>query len=223
MFSNIQQSSFQLHFIERGDPDRSDIEEHIHATYARAYKADIKNFMPLLIALKSNDSQLCGAMGLRSAQQEPLLLEHYLDQPIEQTIASQAKRVVSRARVVELGNLAAGSPGTARMLVMALNAYLQGANFEWVTFTAIPTLKNVFQRLDLRLIELGPADANRLGKENAEWGTYYQHKPSVMAGDIRYGFERLNRMMQQERIQQLLGGLWQQALQQGHMVARHSK
>lgn len=211
----IQHSRYQLHFVERGDPGRRSLEQHIHATYANAYSADIKDFMPTLISLESAGGELLGAMGIRTADKEPLLLEQYFDRPIEEIIQTQTKRPASRTHIIELGNLAAGSPGAARILIMALNAYLQGAGFDWVVFTAVPSLRNAFSRIGLDLVDLGQADGARLGARQSDWGTYYEHKPSVMAGDVHYGFGRLTTLMKGEQIQHLCGHLWRHALYQG--------
>lgn len=213
MFGRIApQTPYRIRFVDRNHVDRSRLEDHIHATYARAYGADITDFMPTLIALESGDGDLHAVLGLRAAGSEPLFLEAYLDRPIERTIAMHHGGHVERARVVELGNLAAGSPGSARLLVMALNAYLQGAGFEWVCFTAVPALRNVFRRLDLGLLELAPADPQRLGVGARQWGRYYDTHPTVVAGDVRYGFRRLEALMTGEYIQSMIWGLWRQAL-----------
>jgi hypothetical protein len=220
MFSRLQKINYRLRFVERDDPGRARMEQHIHDVYAQAYEADVKDFMPVLIALEDPDGALHGVMGLRSAGCEPLLLEHYLDHPIERVISTRSGRIVARDKIVELGNLAAGSPGAARVLVMALSAYLQGADFEWVSFTAVPTLRNVFRRLDLRLIELARANPSRLGASVRDWGRYYESNPVVVAGDVRYGFSRLNTLIEQEQAQSLLGQLWYQALAQGRQCVR---
>jgi hypothetical protein len=208
----------RIHFCEQDCTKRSLLETHIHAAYARAYGADIQEFMPLLIGLESNDGRILGAMGLRLAADEGLLLEHYLELPIEQTLESRLGRPVERASIVELGNLAAGSPGAARLLVVALNAYLHAAGFDWVSFTAVPVLRNVFARMGLGLMELGSADASCLENSRNDWGSYYRQHPVVVAGDIEYGFGRLDRLIQAEQVHSLLSRLWRDACDGGRQV-----
>ena len=176
--------------------------------------------MPTLIALEAADGGLLGVMGVRAANEEPLFLEHYFDLPIEEVIAPHATTQPSRDCIIELGNPAAGSPGAARILIMALSAYLQGASFKWVVFTAAPSLRNAFTRPGLDLTPLGPASGSRLGARQRAWGSYYAHRPQVMAGDIHYGFERLNTLMACEPVQYLHGHLWRQALHQGRCEQR---
>ncbi|RMG32483.1 MAG: thermostable hemolysin [Gammaproteobacteria bacterium] len=204
----------RLRFVGPEDAGRSRLESHIHATYARAYGANVRTFMPTLIALESLDGDLLGAMGLRTADNGPLFLEAYLDCPIQETIGCHVEQP-ARARIVELGNLAAGSAGAARLLVMALNAYLQGAGFEWVCFTATPTLRNAFRRLGLDLLDLGPADPRRLGSAASEWGSYYDVSPRVMAGNVYHGFRRLDALMTEAYVHSILVGLWRQARRLG--------
>lgn len=204
-----------LQFVGPEDAGRTHLEHHIHATYAQVYGANVKEFMPTLVVLQSANGNLLGVMGLRAADHGPLFLEAYLDHPVEQAIALHSGGRVERKQIVELGNLAAGSPGAARLLVMALNAFLQGAGFEWVCFTAVPALKNAFRRLDLGLLELAPADPRRLGPAARDWGSYYEGRPTVVAGNVPYGFGRLDTLMNGEYVQSLLSDLWRQALSMG--------
>ena len=45
-----------------------------------------------------------------------------------------------------MGNLATVSSGGARWLIIALTAYLQGAGYDWVVFTAVRSLRNSFEK-----------------------------------------------------------------------------
>jgi hypothetical protein len=159
-------------------------------------------------------------MGVRTAAAEGLLLEHYLDAPVESYLSGVAGRPVDRDGVVELGNLAVAHPGAARWMIVALNAYLRGAGFSWVALTAVPALRNAFRRLGLPLTELAPARGEALGAERATWGSYYQTRPVVVAGDVEEGFARLERTLYLEQAHCLLAGLWEHALATGRGVAR---
>lgn len=48
---------------------------------------------------------------------------------------------------MEVGNLAAASPGAARLLIVALTDLLVALGYRWVTFTGTLGLLNSFQRL----------------------------------------------------------------------------
>lgn len=204
-----------LRFVEPADPNRQRLERHIHACYAHMYGADINHFLPTLISVERNDGSVLCAMGVRSATREPLFLEQYLDHPIEQVLGECIGGVVDRSVVVELGNLAAGSPGAARILIVALGAYLRGAGFEWVVFTAVPAVRNAFMRMNLRLIELAVADGARLGPDLARWGSYYAQRPVVVACNVPHSYAQLRHAMRTEPAMTVPPGLWNSALFQG--------
>ncbi len=181
----------RLERIEAGDQRREAVESLIREHYHQRYGASVDQLMPELLTLSGGDGSLLAVMGLRSADGVRLLLESYLDQPVEQVLAERSGRPVARSGVVELGSLVVADPLSARWMVVAVNAYLKGAGFSWVTFTLIPALSNSFGRLGLELLDLAAADGDRLGEARARWGRYYDLQPRVYAGDIEYGYRRL--------------------------------
>jgi hypothetical protein len=80
------------------------------------------------------DGKVLAALGLRSAKDETLFLESYLDKPIENILAEKASRPIDRNRIIEIGSLASSHGGGARALIITLTAYLSGAS--WAVFTA---------------------------------------------------------------------------------------
>lgn len=182
-------------FVEicgRSDPHRPETEQFIRRCFERGYGAHIRQFMPVLMSLHDDSGALLGALGLRSAHDESLFLEHYLDRPVEQALASRINRPVDRSAVTEVGNLAVAAPGGGRWLITALTAYLFAARRTWVVFTIGPVLNNTFQRMGIDLVDLGPAEPDRLSaSERACWGRYYEQKPRVMAGRVAHGYRVL--------------------------------
>ncbi len=169
------------------------VEAFIRRRFAEEHAARITRFMPSLLGLHASDGGLHGAVGLRHAGTAPLFLERYLDLPIEQAIALRCGGPVDRSEIVEVGNLAAGGPGTARRLIAALAERLAGQGLVWVAFTGTPVLLNSFRRLGLSLLRLGPADPARVGRELADWGRYYDCRPQVVVGRIPEGQRRAAR------------------------------
>ena len=211
----------RLEFLERGAPGRETLEAFIQQGYREAFDAELTHFMPLLIGLRGADGEPLAAMGIRAADHEPLLLEHYLDRPVEQEIARSVPGCnPHRSAVVELGNLVISHAGAARCMIIALNAYLRGAGFDWVVLTAVPGLRNAFRRLHLPLTELAEADGERLGEARHAWGRYYEQRPVVVAGCVAEGFDRLERAFQLEQAMGLLHGLWNHALNAGRLARR---
>lgn len=213
--------------LEAGEQLREEQEAFIAATFARAYGARVVRFMPSLMGLRSEDGELLAALGLRHAAKEQLFLEHYLDAPVEEVLATALSGFgaePTREHLVEVGNLAARGAGGTRWLIIALSAYLQGAGQQWVVFTATPALRNSFRRLGLRLIHLGSAPRERLPlAEQAHWGTYYDGGPEVVAVNVPHTFGVLERSLRLERALHALGAVWQGAYSVGaaHIAKHH--
>ena len=170
-----REQPLSLFLANTDSPRRAGIEAFIGERFAAQHQARIRHFMPCLLSLEDSSGQLLGAVGLRSAASGPLFLERYLEHPAEHVIAArQVANAPQRAQLVEVGNLAAGSPGAARLLIVALT-----------------DLFNSFQRLGLTPVPLGPANPDCVGDELADWGSYYDNQPHVMAGDIYAGHQRL--------------------------------
>ena len=184
--------SYELHLASPGSARRVALEQFVCQRFELQHGARIRHFMPCLFGLENQIGQLLGAVGVRSGNSGPLFLERYLNEPIQTAIGSRLGNTEpGRGELVEVGNLAADSPGAARLLIVALTDLLVALGFRWVTFTGTPPLLNSFQRLGLTPIALGEADPARMGEELADWGSYYDNRPLVMAGDIHGGHQRL--------------------------------
>lgn len=182
-----REAPLALYLSDIDSPRRPALEAFIQARFAEQHGASVRHFMPCLLGLEDSAGTLLAAVGLRSGASGPLFLERYLTQPVETALSGQP----ARAQLVEVGNLAANSPGAARLLIVALTDLLVALGFRWVTFTGTTTLLNSFQRLGLSPLPLGLADPQCMGEELADWGSYYDCAPQVMAGDIYSGHQRL--------------------------------
>lgn len=178
--------------VKPDSPQRAETEAFIKAVFARHYDARVNSFAPNLVRFEQ-DERTVAAAGWRSAEQEPLFLERYLDQPIEQAIGQQAGREISRARIVEVGNLATTRNGSSLHVIVNLAREFDHLGYEWVVFTATRELISVFSRLGLPLLALSKADPARLGDEAWQWGSYYDQNPIVVAGLIQLASTRLQK------------------------------
>lgn len=174
----------RLAVVDRAHPLRPAVEAFIGRVYADHYGARVRHFMPTLVATLDADGAPLAAAGFRSAGDEALFLERYLDRPVEQLLAPDALRVPARERIVEVGHLAAAQPGQGRRLVLQLGPHLAAEGFEWVVSTLTEELRQLFARLGLASVALGIADPALLGAEAADWGRYYEHRPLVLGGQI---------------------------------------
>lgn len=167
------------------------VERFIGGVYADRYDAQVPSFMPQLVSRSSADGELLAAAGYRSAA-EPLFLERYLDVPVDQLIAQHGGGLLPpRARIVEVGHLAARRAGHGRALILQLASYLNEQRVEWVVSTLTEELRHLFERMGVQPLELGRADPTRLGAGAQAWGRYYAHRPMVLAGHLPTVLERL--------------------------------
>jgi len=187
---------------EHHTKNRNEAEDFIRQRFAAAHGANIEHFMPRLLSLCTKRGDLIAAFGLRAASNSPLFLETYLDQAIEGILQSRLGEIVQREEIIEVGNLSALYPGAARWLIVALTARLHDEGYKWATFTGTSALRNGLSRLGLRPVDLGLATLEQLPiSDRANWGSYYDNAPMVMAGDIDYGYRSL---LQERNLTELL-------------------
>ena len=202
------------------DAERLELEQFIHKVYSHQYQADIQHFMPILLGLRDHSGGYVAALGMRHADNTPLFLEHYLDQPVEEVLSNTLRAEqgeISRRSIVEVGNLAADHAGGSRWLIVALTAYLQGAGYDWVVFTGVQSLRNSFRKLGLKLFPLAQAELSRLPiAEQTHWGRYYETRPQVMAINVHHTFGVLERLQRFEQTLAVLKNIWQQSFICGH-------
>lgn len=167
---------------------RAAVERFVQAVYAEHYDARILQWMPTLVSLDAQGTLLAAA-GYRAAT-APLFLERYLALPVESAIAQATGRPVGRAEIVEVGHFASEQAGSGRRLMVHLGRHLLTRGHAWVVTTATRELRLIFQRLKIRAVELARADPAALGDAAADWGSYYEHAPVVLAGEIRSNLMR---------------------------------
>jgi len=180
--SRSRDVTLDLSLLDLTHPRRHHAEDFVRDVFFHAYRARLNVFYPLLVSIAYPDGEYAAVAGVRPAGGEALFSEHYLDEPVEKILQ------VERNKIVEIGNLAPASAGQARWLICTLTAFLTGAGFTHVVFTAVPRLQNAFRRMGLPLTKHADARQEQLPEHQAaEWGSYYDCKPAVFSGDIRIG------------------------------------
>lgn len=174
--------TFTLISVERSSAQRRLIEGFIAQRFAEAYGARIDSFLPVLVALVDRPGNVVAAAGYAAAGDGPLFLERYLDRPIEAAFEASVGRPVARDSIVEIGNLAARTPGGARYITLAITGLLARLGFEWAAFTATRQVRNAIARCALVGHDLGPAPGGAMGEALANWGTYYDNDPRLVGG-----------------------------------------
>jgi AcrR family transcriptional regulator len=182
-----------LRLHRAGTPGRQEVEAFIRAVYRDRYGAELSQFAPLLLSLHDAGGNCVAAAGYRAAGDGPLFLERYLPGPVDALLPAPAGRTPLRRRIVEVGHLAATRAGEGRRLILLLGPHLAGQGFEWVVSTLTQELRNLFVRMGVAPLALGVADPAVLGDQAAQWGSYYDHRPLVLAGRLDAALQTLAR------------------------------
>lgn len=176
-----------------GDPGRAAVEAYIRTVFRDRFGADVHSFAPMLVGLHDADGTLVAAAGYRAADQGPLFLERYLDAPVDQRLTDAFDQPVLRSRIAEVGHLAATRAGEGRRLILLMAPLLAREGFDWIVSTLTQELRQLFVRLGVAPIALGMADPALLGKDAGDWGSYYDHRPLVQAGQLQVALQALQR------------------------------
>ena len=150
------------------------------------------------------DDQPGAIAGLRFAGRSALFLELYLDRPVEQAVARRFLEPVDRGQVVEIGNLVSMLPGAAAMLFSLLPGLLEAAGVRWVTCTATPQVRAMLAKLGFPSTTICEADPAAVGDSVESWGSYYESRPLVIAGDVRLAAKLAARNPDARRLRCLL-------------------
>jgi len=105
---------------DSASPRRAEIEALIRDEFRHHFDADIREFMPTLVALHDDEDAIVAAVGCRSAASERLFLEVYTDKRIEELISERVLVDVERDRIVEIGSLVCRDARAAMAIVEAL-------------------------------------------------------------------------------------------------------
>jgi hypothetical protein len=155
------------------------------AVYRRAYDATIApRPHRFIVCIDVATGAALACAGLSFAGRAPLFSEHYLDAPVEHTLAGMFQRDVARRDVAEVTALATIEPtiGTELMRVLPLICWHLG--LRGVLCTVTTKLRRSFEAMKLRFLPIAEADPARLpAVPGVNWGTYYDTRP--MTGVIR--------------------------------------
>ena len=178
--------------VEHVGSSRATAEAFISQRFAESFGSRIEAFMPRLFSVRNRAGELCGAFGLRSASRN-LFLEQYLDTPIEHVIAARAGGRIERRVIVEVGHFSGAFAGAVRAMIELLTERLHQEGYEWVVFTGTAGLRNAFCRMGLFPIDIQAATADRIPvDERAAWGSYYDHAPRVLVGNVQAGYRAMH-------------------------------
>ncbi|MBX3609647.1 MAG: thermostable hemolysin [Hydrogenophaga sp.] len=176
-----------------GDAGRPAVEAFIRQIFHERFGAEVRHFAPVLLGLHDASGALVAAAGYRAADAGPLFLERYLDGPIEARLQGAGDAPVPRGRIAEVGHLAAARAGEGRRLILMMAPLMAREGFEWIVSTLTQELRQLFVRMGVAPLALGVADPDKLGEHAGDWGSYYNHRPLVQAGQLQLAMQALQR------------------------------
>jgi len=163
---------------------RMQAEQYIAGQFSRSYGAKIKDFLPLLLSLRCNNS-LSAVTGICPASDKHLFVEQYLEHSIDVELSKLSSQITQRSTIVEIGNLASHQRGATLLLFVLLAAVLHRANFKWLAFTATPHVQKTIGKMGFHLSPITEALPHHIEPSSlADWGSYYETKPWVVTGQL---------------------------------------
>jgi hypothetical protein len=180
------------------DRMRSSVEDAIRAVYRDRYGARLACFPEVLVAEITPWGTIECAAGLRFGCHR-LFLEYYLDIPVELALERRFGRRIDRRRAVEVCHLVASAPKSSLPFVHRIVEYVESEDAEWAVFTATKPLRALLRKERLKMVELAPAQRVRVPNP-ADWGTYFEHDPRVMAVNRSALFENVHLRAEPARI-----------------------
>jgi hypothetical protein len=194
----IYSPSSKISFISVFDGELEDsleIKLFIQDIYQKYYRAKINVNYPNLMAILDKNHNILAAVGFRLADQQDLFLEQYLDGKIEDILSLNYQKNILRNQIVEIGSLASNGKGMSKFLFIALATYLRKIGYSYAAMTGTAKLRDSLNKLNLKVINLCEADKNKLTHKNEDWGSYYNSKPQVLAGNIDSGYKTLKTVL----------------------------
>jgi hypothetical protein len=174
--------------VEQAHPRRAAAESFLEDAYRRAFQGKLRSHFPTLMCVFDRHGAIQAATGFRFASHGPLFLENYLDRCVALEIEHRLATRVDRDTLVEIGNLAASatptSRGAAGTLFEAMALHLASQGMTHAVATATAPLRRMFRRIGFLTNEIGIADKTKLGQASSDWGSYYDHDPRMMVGQI---------------------------------------
>ncbi|ENM5750815.1 thermostable hemolysin [Vibrio mimicus] len=186
-------SDLKLEVISPTHPRWDEAIALVHERYQQAFDANLTSFMPAYLALL-DQNEMKSVCGFRIAEQEPLFLEQYLDEPADEILAHRFACSIPRSRLIEFGHLASFGRGLSAYHFRLMAQQLVAMGFEWCIFTATDPLHALMRRFGLQPTLIAKASPTRIPDASQVWGTYYQHSPRILAGNLVQGCARLNQL-----------------------------
>lgn len=158
--------------------------------YGKHFSCELNQFYPSMFCLYK-DAILVACCGFRSAGDEPLFLEQYLDGVIEESIGVHSDQVPTRHEIVEIGGLAIANRQEGLAFMVRLAPQFQALGFTYATCTVTSPVRKCLNELGITSICLAVASPESVSQEDNAWGRYYKLDPVVLAGPIQPAIDHM--------------------------------
>ncbi len=163
---------------------RQQVEQTILKAYQKNFGAQLSHFMPRLISAALPGQAAHLNFGLCGASEQPLYLESYLSEPIEDILSRAVRSRVGRESIAEIGNLAFSHTENLQQDLAAIASYCQQQGYRYVVCTATRTLRLLFLRAGMKPVHLANAQQSDAPRDGSHWGDYYETTPQIIGGNV---------------------------------------
>ena len=164
----------------------------IQTQYRKHFSCQLQHSMPYSLSqLDPGQNQILACTGYQPASEGALFLEQYLDESVEDSLQRLTNEYVSREEIVEIGSFAVSHKRHALPFMLLLAPTLADLGFKTVVCTVTRPMQSCLRKLGIVSTLVADADPARVDMRNNAWGTYYDLKPVVLAGDIGINIDKI--------------------------------
>jgi hypothetical protein len=168
----------------------------IRTQYQQHFSCQLQHSLPYSLSqLDHEQHQILACTGYQPASEGALFLEQYLDEPVDDCLQRRTNEYVSREQIVEIGGFAVGHQRHALPFMLLLAPRLAELGFKTVVCTVTRPMQRCLRTLGIVSTLVADADPARVDTRNNAWGTYYDFKPVVLAGDINSNIDNIRPLM----------------------------
>jgi hypothetical protein len=169
---------------QRGTADWQTAADMARVVFAQQYQADIRpdpdGFLAFFEETEAGHEEVLACAGLSFPEGGGILLERYLDAPIEDVIAREVGSDVPRSHVLQIGNIASVRASAGGEIIKAIPLVMACLGRPYAVMTMTARLAALMERLGCVFHPLADASPDRLAPEEAaSWGSYYDTRPMV--------------------------------------------
>lgn len=209
----------RISLSERGTTEWNVAADLGHRVFCQTFGADVRAdpdlFLSYFETTRDGRDELIATTGLTFPERQSLLLERYLDAPIEKAIAAHRDgRVPDRSEILQVGTIASVQITAGAELIRAMPLVMLCLGRPYGAMTMTGRLAALAKRVGSIFYSLAEADRACLSQEElTHWGTYYDQRPTVYycvsaeqsallaEFSVRYQFGSMNMNMNlQERV-----------------------